>query len=153
MQLTGRNVLAMFGVGFGAVLSVNLMMVWFALESWPGLVSNTAYQDGLNFNRVLESGERQDELGWKISVEAPSGVVELVVTRADGTPVKGLSMAGTAYRPAAEGNDSPLSLREVAPGVYRASDALPLDGNWTIFVDATLGEEPYHIERRIFVTP
>lgn len=153
MQLTGRNVLTIFGAGFGAVLLVNLVMIWFALETWPGLVSGTAYQDGLDFNRVLQSGERQDELGWKILVAAPDGVVELTVTQADGSPVKGLSMVGTAYRPAAEGNDSPLDLREVAPGHYRASDALPLDGNWTIFVDALLGDEPYHIERRVFVTP
>jgi nitrogen fixation protein FixH len=153
MRLTGRNVLAMFGIGFSAVLSVNLIMVWLALDSWPGLVSTTAYQDGLNFNRVLESGQRQDELGWKVSVEAPGGVVQLTVTRADGTPVKGLSMAGMAYRPVAEGNDSPLDLREVEPGLYRASDALPLDGNWTIFVDTALGDVPYHVERRVFVTP
>jgi len=153
MRLTGRNVLTIFGAGFGAVLSVNLVMVWFALDTWPGLVSTTAYQDGLNFNRVLQSGERQDKLGWKILVEAPDGVVELTVTQADGTPVKGLSLVGTAYRPAVEGNDSPLGLREVAPGRYRASDVLPLDGNWTIFVDAMLGDEPYHIERRVFVTP
>lgn len=153
MQLTGRNVLAMFGVGFGAVLSVNLVMVWLALDSWPGLVSNTAYQDGLNFNRVLEAGERQNELGWRISVEAPGGVVELVVAQEDGSPVEGLSMAATAYRPAAEGNDRSLDLHEVAPGIYRANEALPLSGNWTIFVDAMLENEPYHIERRVYVTP
>ena len=153
VRLTGRNVLAIFGTGFGVVLAVNLAMVWFALESWPGLVSNTAYQDGLNFNRVLEAGERQNQLGWQISVEAPGGVVELRVTQADGAPVTGLMMVGAAYRPAAEGNDHPLGLREVTPGIYRATDSLPLDGNWTVFVDATLGEEPYHIERRVFVTP
>lgn len=153
MRLTGRNVLTIFGAGFGAVLSVNLVMIWLALETWPGLVSHTAYQDGLDFNRVLQSGERQDELGWKVLVEAPDGVVELTVTQADGGPVTGLSMVGTAYRPAAEGNDITLDLREVAPGRYRAGDVLPLDGNWTILVDAMLGDEPYHIERRVFVTP
>jgi nitrogen fixation protein FixH len=151
--LSGRTVFALLIAGFGAVLIANLTMVWLALDSWPGLISETAYQDGLDFNRVLEAGERQRGLEWQVSIAAPDGVVELVVSQADGVPVVGLTIFANAYRPAAEGSDSSLDLREVSPGHYRAVAPLHLDGNWNVVIDAVWAGEPYHIERRIFVVP
>jgi nitrogen fixation protein FixH len=84
---------------------------------------------------------------------APDGVVEMAAADEGGAPIAGLSVAAVARRPASEGNDSMLELREVAPGLYRADSALPLSGNWNIVIDATLAGEPYHIERKVYVAP
>ena len=152
-RLTGRTVLVMLCAGFGIVLAVNLAMVWLALDSWPGLVSDTAYRDGLEFNRVLAAGERQKELGWQLSLEVPDGVIEMEIAGPDGMPVDGLSVNAMAYRPASEGSDRRFDLLEVSPGRYRATAALPLEGNWNVVIDAVRDGQPYHVERRIFVEP
>ena len=50
---TGRKFLALLLGLFLVVAAVNGLMIWYALSSWTGLVSDSAYEDGLGFDRVL----------------------------------------------------------------------------------------------------
>jgi nitrogen fixation protein FixH len=152
-RITGRSVLWFLIGAFGVVLSVNGVMIWLALESWPGLVSQTPYQDGLAFNRVLEAGENQKTLGWLATVEAPEGAVEISLRTGEGLPLSGAMLTVLAKRPTHEGSDVPLIVDETGPGRYVAALPLPIPGNWDIIIDARHGGSEFHAERRIFVAP
>ena len=139
-QLTGRHVLFILLVGFGIVFAVNGVMAWFAIDTFPGLVSKDAYREGLEYNRTLEARREQAKLGWQVDVAvAGTGNARAVTARfrdRDGHPIGGLKVNAALVRPVAAGNDRRAVLDETAPGDYRAEIVLPSLGNWLLDVEA-----------------
>jgi nitrogen fixation protein FixH len=137
--LTGRHVLLLVVGFFATVLAVNGVMVWLALGSFPGMVSDNAYREGLAYNHVLEAREAQRALGWRVAIEftgtAPTRIEASFADR-DGHPISGLRATALLRRPVARGNDRTVEMREVAAGIYRAEMALPLPGNWQLELEA-----------------
>ena len=139
-QLTGRHVLFILLAGFGVVFAVNGVMAWFAIDSFPGLVSKDAYREGLEYNRTIAAREAQEKLGWQVDVAvAGAGTTRAVTARfrdRDGHPLSGLRVNAAMVRPVAAGSDRRAVLDETAPGDYRAEIALPSLGNWLLDVEA-----------------
>ena len=131
-QLKGAHVLASLLAFFGAVIAVDVGMAVQAYRTFPGEVSATPYEDGLQFNRTLARRNEERSLGWRAKINATvlgagsdmrSGRVQLRVTIADaaGRPVTGLALGGRLERPATEvGRVSPR-FTEVKPGLYEAA--------------------------------
>jgi nitrogen fixation protein FixH len=139
-RLTGWHVLWILIGGFGIVFAVNGVMAWYAIETFPGLVSNDAYREGLDYNRTLAARAEQEKLGWQVDVALTgTGTTRAVTARfhdRDGHPISGLKVDATMVWPVAGGNDRRASLDEAAPGDYRATIALPSLGNWRLDVEA-----------------
>ncbi|MEO3431030.1 FixH family protein [Pelagibius sp. CAU 1746] len=149
--LTGRHVF--FGVVamFGAIIAVNLVFVYLALDTFTGVTRENPYQDGLAYNKVLEARETLHELGWQGSVtfskagsKAGGGTDSVTVTLTDGAgePLSGLILSGRLRRPTHEGMDQTLAWREDSPGTYGTTVALPGRGNWDLEVTASDGRNP-----------
>lgn len=138
--ITGRRVLIWLLLFFGTIVAVNGAFVYFALDTWPGLSTRRAYEEGLAYNKTLDAARAQHALGWKsvIGVEgAESGGRALTVRMADrdGAPVVGLAMTVELRRPVREDQDRMLVLVESEAGVYRARfEATP--GRWQAVVKA-----------------
>lgn len=125
-RLTGRKVLAI-GLGwFAVVLGANLVLVFIALGSFSGLVTDNAYRAGQLFDAEAKA---EQSLGWRLGADWRDGRVAVSVRDADGAPVQGLTVTGTvgrkvtnaedrevAFSPAGEVHVAELSL---APGVWR----------------------------------
>ncbi|MBX6322027.1 MAG: FixH family protein, partial [Rhodospirillaceae bacterium] len=54
-----------FVAAFLVLIAVNGILVVRAVESWPGVESANAYEEGLAYNRTLEEARRQKALGWR----------------------------------------------------------------------------------------
>ncbi len=153
--ITGRHVL--FGVlgFFGVIFAANGALVYFAIDSWPGLDVEGAYERGLNYNDTLQAAERQRKLNWRSRVtvtDGPRQTVRVYITGGDGNPVSGLSVAAAIRRPATEGSDQRLSLNETAPGIYSAAVSLPLAGIWRVAVEAQAKTgPPYLMSHQVMV--
>ena len=151
--LTGRRVLWGFVAAFGLVLVVNGVMAWFALASWPGLVSDTPYEEGLAYNRVLADGERQDAMGWQVSIAAIDGQLRAMFDDRDGVPIIGLEISAIMVRPTHEGDDIALTWTERKPGIYFA-DLTGVDpGNWDVVVETVRSGNSYRLQQRIYLSP
>jgi nitrogen fixation protein FixH len=150
---TGRKFLAILVGAFVVVMAVNGLLVWYALTSWTGLVSDSAYQEGLGFDRILAESKAEAALGWKAAI-AYDGSGRLTVRMVDSQarPLAGLRLAAQFLRPTSEGHDRDLPLTEVSPGSYAAVLRLPLPGQWDVRVTVSDGQKPrFHAERRILV--
>ena len=79
-RLTGRQVLWILVAAFGVVFAVNGMMAWLAEKSFPGLVSNDAYREGLEYNRTIAARQAQAALGWQADVEVTGSGDRRLVT-------------------------------------------------------------------------
>jgi nitrogen fixation protein FixH len=151
--VTGRAVL--FGLlgAFGLVSAVNGVMIWFALDSWPGLTSENSYQEGLGYNEVLRAEAIQEELGWLVTASANDSAIEIVISDDGLRPVTGLEVFGVARRPTYEGADQLIRFDELAPGLYRSTVALELPGNWDVIAEVRRESELFQFKRRIYVAP
>jgi nitrogen fixation protein FixH len=144
--IRGKHVLIAVLAMFGIVIAVNLTFVFFALDSWTGLTTQNAYQEGLTYNQVLAARDAQRDLGWQGSLELgrrdAADSVTLILTDRDGAPLAGLAIAGLLRRPTHEGLDRPLEWRGDGAGRYTALVELPERGNWDLELTADDGRHP-----------
>ena len=55
------------------VVAVNAALIFFALQSWSGVVTPRAFERGLDYNRLLAAAAREDQLGWQAEIELRRG--------------------------------------------------------------------------------
>ncbi|WP_147111165.1 FixH family protein [Tateyamaria sp. syn59] len=75
-ELKGWHVLAMFCVGFGIIISVNLTMAFQALSTFPGLETRNSYMVSQVFD---EEREAQEALGWNVRLETRGDMLALYI--------------------------------------------------------------------------
>ena len=153
---TGRKFLALLLGGFLVVAAVNGLMIWYALSSWTGLVSDSAYEDGLGFDRVLAESRAEAALGWQGASAYDAGTGHLTVTLAnqEGEPLTGLQLSAQWLRPTREGFDRVVALTELAPGRYGAAIRPPLPGQWDVRVTVMdRGRARFHAQKRLIIEP
>lgn len=141
MVIRGKHVLLAMLAFFGTIIAVNLVFVYFALDTWTGISTENAYQKGLNYNQTIAARDAQRELGWQAEVSLTTlddGREELTVVLRDraGALLTNLAVNGTVKRPTHEGFDQQLALAEEASGRYSARLSLPLRGNWDLTLSA-----------------
>lgn len=83
-QITGWHVLAMFGLGFGVIISVNLTLAFYAVQSFPGLEVKNSYVASQSFDRERAA---QEALEWQVSARLDGDHLTLSFEK-DGGPVK-----------------------------------------------------------------
>lgn len=153
---TGRRFLAILLGAFLAVTAVNGLMIWYAESSWTGLVSDSAYEQGLGFDRMLAQSRTEAALGWQgqIAYDVAAGRLAVVLADHAGRPLAGLALSGQWLRPTQEGMDRTVDLVERAPGRYEATIRPPLPGQWDVRVTVRdHGQDRFHAQKRIILAP
>lgn len=139
---------------FLVVFAANGALVAFALNSWTGVETESAYEQGLRYNAALEAAKAQRELGWSAELDyasegAQRGRLGLLLRDAEGRGIHGAAVVARFVRPSHEGHDFEAPLREVGDGRYAASVTLPLAGLWEIRMKAERGEVRFLASERI----
>lgn len=140
-RLTGRHVLAILLGVFAFVGGVNAVMVWMAIGSFPGVVTESSYRDSQRFNRSIAAAHEQAARGWKVDVQAnrtPDGraVVRLEARDAEGRPISGVAFRATLQHPANRALDHVVPLVAVpgASGVFEGAATGVGEGKWGLEV-------------------
>jgi nitrogen fixation protein FixH len=84
-EFTGRHALMVFGGAFGLIISVNLILAYSAVSTFPGLEVKNSYVASQQFN---ERKAAQEALGWTVRADASAGQVVLRITDVAGNPVR-----------------------------------------------------------------
>lgn len=84
-KLTGKHVLAIFISAFGVIITVNLVLAYNAVATFPGLEAKNSYVASQQFN---ERRDAQEGLGWTVEAKAKGGLVILSITDEVGQPVQ-----------------------------------------------------------------
>lgn len=134
-ELTGGKVLAIFVGAFGLIITVNIVMAWNAISTFPGLEVQNSYVASQGFNARLE---RQRALGWDVRVEVAGGELRVHITDPDGTPAEVADLAATLGR-ATHTRDDLTPEFTYASGSFRAPVALE-GGNWNLRLVATAAD-------------
>jgi nitrogen fixation protein FixH len=143
---------------FGVVLLANGAMIWIAFATWTGLETESAYQKGLAYNRVLDQAEAQASLGWHVDVEftqadARALVVKLALADRHGDLIEDASISTAFVRPTHEGHDQVAAIPHRYGGAYEARVELPLAGQWDVHLTVERAGEVWRATRRVYLRP
>jgi nitrogen fixation protein FixH len=130
-EFTGRKMLAVTVAFFGVIITVNGVMAWKAVSTFPGLEVTNGYVASQTWDAEMAA---QKALGWRLEARYAAGALELAFTESDGRPAAIAGLSVLVGRPAAATEDVyPVFAEE--GGVYRAPLALG-PGKWMLRVEA-----------------
>lgn len=140
-KITGRTVLIGILAFFGVILMVNGIFVYFAIDSWPGLSTENAYEQGRDYNKTISLAEAQQALGWssRVTLLAENNgryAVRVAFRDQDDQPLSGLNVSVALSRPVGDKNMIELPLPENVEGNYEGIVSLPLAGRWYAVIKA-----------------
>lgn len=140
-RLTGGHVLAILLSVLFLIIVVNGFMIWKAIGSFPGVVTESSYRDSQRFNRNIAAAHEQEARAWKVdaqAVRAPDGrvVVRLEAKDAQDRPVAGVAFRATLQHPANRSLDHVVPLPAVpgAAGVFEGVATGVSEGKWGLEV-------------------
>ncbi len=129
--LTGRKVLLIILAFFGVIITVNLVLAFNAIRTFPGLEVKNSYVASQQFDALREA---QIGLGWRLAVDYGDGELMLRFVDAAGQPVQPAKLEATVGR-ATERRSDVTPVFEYSDGIFKA----PLDlapGIWEVRLKA-----------------
>lgn len=84
-EFTGKHAAAVFVGAFGIIITVNLVLAYNAVSTFPGLEVKNSYVASQQFDTRRDA---QQALGWSVRADARDGQVILSITDARGAPVE-----------------------------------------------------------------
>ena len=133
--LTGAKVLAILLAFFGVMFAVNGFMMFEAISTFRGEVTDHPYERGLAYNSQIAAAEAQTQRHWKADITLASGALSASLHDAQGAVLTGLDLTARFAAPADVKRDQHLTLIETGPGFYVASP-LPANGAWDLELTA-----------------
>ena len=137
-RLTGRHVLLGLVAFLGVPAVVNLVYLYWALDTWPGRAEESPYRQGLSYNEQIDAIARQNELGWRAELllsrdadEPKLVIAEVSLIDGNGGGVSAEGVRGRLVHPMQEIFDSPvLQAESTTRGRYWFAEKLPRSGAW-----------------------
>jgi nitrogen fixation protein FixH len=125
-----------------------------AHDTYPGVVTEKAYDKGLKYNDTIARAEQQEHLGWKgviASDTTAKGEAHVVLTLTDAAakPVTGAKVTLWFQRPVKEGMDEKAAMKEIAPGAYEATTALKAKGLWEVSAAAEAEGKSFQVSKKV----
>lgn len=133
--ITGRKFFAIFFSFFFVIVSVNLVLAFQAVATFPGVEVKNSYVASQNFDRTRAA---QVALGWEVDAAVRDGELQLRIVNADGAPVPVADLAGI-FGHATSVRDDQVPQFVFDGAVYRAP-VITSPGNWNLRFTATASD-------------
>lgn len=130
--ITGPKFFAIFSSFFIVIISVNLVLAFQAVATFPGLEVKNSYVASQNFDRDRAA---QLALGWEVDAVVHQGELQLSITDADGAAVPVADLAGTFGRATSVRDDQTPAF--VFDGLLYRAPVTTAAGNWNLRFTAT----------------
>ena len=140
-QLTGRKVLAILIAFFGVVIGVNATMMRLAIATLPGTEVDSAYSEGLAYEKEIAAARDQSRRNWKVDAHIErhadsTAALDILAKAPDGTPLAGLLLSGRLERPTDRRADQIFEIAEGGGGSYRGTAHGVVPGLWDLVIEA-----------------
>lgn len=141
-EFTGRHALMVFVGAFGIIISVNLVLAYSAVKTFPGLEAKNSYVASQEFDKRRSA---QQALGWTVQADAVGGLVILAITSEFGNPVEVAELDAIVGR-ATQVKDDIIPDFKFDGRAYVAPAELG-EGNWNIRMKATAFDGTEFVQR------
>jgi len=153
--LTGGKVLLWLLMFFGIVISVNLMMVVFAIDTLPGTEVDSAYKASLAYNAEIRASREQEKRGWRVEARvgrAADGRTSILIEARDANnvPLSKVDFHARLERPIDERADRSILLIEKGRGFYSGDIEQVASGQWDLVLTAEQDHKQlFHSKNRL----
>jgi nitrogen fixation protein FixH len=117
---------------FGAMIIANSFFVWFALSTHSGNQTKNAYDEGVNYNQVLEQARERALLGWQVGVEVKQNLILISLFDKEGNLLDGADVDLLLFNPRSADDDQELTVEKTALGQYSALYPTHVQGYWQL---------------------
>jgi nitrogen fixation protein FixH len=137
--VTGRKVLIWLLSFFGVVMAVNIIFMKLALQTLPGVVTESSYRVGNAYNKDITAARQQETLHWSVGLHVErrvdgTAMVKVDAKDAEGKPLNGLTFRVVLRRPTDVRADAQATLNETGNGLYRGTAQDVLAGVWDVML-------------------
>lgn len=146
-ELKGKHVLTCFVLFFGTILTLNVIFAYTAINTQTGLVTDKAYEKGLNYNKVIDAAQAQPHITDKLKYEHDR--LTWHITDEAGQPITNAQVKAVIRRAVQDGYDFEITLPHLQNGTYGNNLNLPLRGIWNVTLSAAWNNQSYHITHDI----
>lgn len=140
-------------VGFFVVVAIfDGIFVYLAGSTHTGVVTDNAYNRGLDYNATVAAAEKQAGLGWKIDLDLKDGS-NLILKAIDSEqrPLQGAVVRAEFKRPTQDGYDFDVAMTETVAGTFETPVSFPLSGQWDVRVFVQWKQEQFQQSKRLVV--
>ncbi len=158
-ELTGRHVLMMLVAFFTFVFGVEAIFIATAISTHTGTVSKQPYAKGLKYGERIALAERQQQLGWKetLNVSQVDHTLTLSISDPYGKPVTGLHFGAMIGRGVTDAEDHRLVFHSTGAGTYTAKIPPDLAGTYIVDIEASNmssgGDIVWRMRKRLWLQP
>ena len=131
MVITGRKVFLIFAGAFAVIISVNLLLAFSAVRTFPGLEVKNSYVASQNWD---EERAAQLALDWTVDAVVRDEMLTLSITDAMGAPVEVQSLSGVFGRATSVKDDQTPDFE--FNGKAYVAPVQTSDGNWNLRLEA-----------------
>jgi nitrogen fixation protein FixH len=140
-----RWTLAITGLLVGNLAAVGILVTLSSGDTARRVVPDY-YQRAVAWDRTEAAEAASDQLGWRATVALGTRRVAVTLHDRAGAPLTGARVTMRAHPRGRLDVDVAAPLAETAPGVYRATPALPAPGLWDVTVHAARGHDAFSDE-------
>jgi len=112
-----------------------------------------------SINQFLANSDKQQKLGWDVSVAGMEKIVQghqtnvaVTVNGADTQPLRGAVAAMALLRPGMAKPEQIIDLLESEPGVYRAQVILPQAGLWLVAIRLQRSNDRFEVQQQLEIS-
>lgn len=147
-EITGKHVLIGTVSAFSVIITVNLVMAYQAVSTFPGVEAKNTYYASQNFEAARKA---QAALGWQVQDAYQDGILRLTITEAaTGLPGAVADLQVLVGRATERQSDAmPVFIRDGAAFVAPV-DLAP--GKWLLRIEARAADgTPFRQQRQLYV--
>ncbi|MCK6419179.1 MAG: FixH family protein [Alphaproteobacteria bacterium] len=117
---------------FALIALLDGYFVYLAVRTNTGVITDHAYEKGLDYNQTLAAAENQARMGIKDTPDYRQGMLTWQLRDGQDRAVTKAQVHAKIIRPTQDGHDFLLSLAHQGNGVYAAPLTPPLPGAWDV---------------------
>lgn len=134
-------ILICFLVFFGIIFTLDGIFVYTAITTQTGLVTDQAYEKGLNYNETLAQAKSQPIL--KDTVSFDDNVLSWQLIDNNDKKIETANVKARIIRPIQDGHDFDIVLDNKGEGIYQTTLTLPFEGLWMAKLESRWDKKTY----------
>ncbi len=128
---TGKHMAGVMALFFGTIISVNIVMAYFASSTWSGLVVPNTYVASQQFNAKASAIREMLASGIRGELDVSGEAIRYRLTLPVDQPVAADKVTAHFKRPVGEHQDFVAELSALGGGLYGVSHVV-LPGEWIV---------------------
>lgn len=140
-----------FIVFFVILIILDSVFVYLATSTHRGVVTENAYNQGLNYNKIIEASKKQNDLNWKSEIIYQDDFLNFYLENEKKDSFDGASVTAFLVRPTQTGYDFSIKLEKQRNGKFQKLIKFPLKGQWDVKILVIWNKHKYQTIKRILI--